>query len=419
MNYTTRYRRWILETAIFGVLTLLVFSALVMIAARPAQAQTLTWLYDFQGSPDGAYPQSSLTFYGGNYVYGTTSYGGTNNYGTVFQVETFPQHTEKVLYSFCSAPDCTDGAAPEFSSVIFDQFGNLYGTTGRGGAYGNGVVFELSPAGDSWTETVLYSFCPLSGCADGSGPVNGLIFDAAGNLYGTTNAGGANDAGVVFELSPSGGGWTEQVIYEPGSFAAGLTMDAAGNIFGVNDQSTVFELSPNGDGGWTPTVIYEIGSIEKIIGTPALDQAGDVYPYLYLPEKFSGTPALDQAGNIYCTMTGQEGSGAGALYELSLKDGEWTKKKLENWKRGLAPLAGVVLDDAGNIYGTTQAGGAYGGGTVFELAVKPKGGYDKIVLWNFLGANGVYPYGSMTLDGGNLYGTVTDGGRGAVFELTP
>jgi uncharacterized repeat protein (TIGR03803 family) len=398
MNHIPRYLRSILEIAIFGVLTLLVFSVLVMIAARPVHAQTLTWLYDFQGSPDGAYPQSSLTFYGGNYVYGTTQVGGTNNRGTVYQLETFPQHTETVLYSFCSAfPSCSDGATPKYSSVIFDQAGNLYGTTNMGGANQGGVVFEVSPAGDSWAETVLYSFCSLSGCADGIDPVNGLIFDSAGNLYGTTQAGGANGAGVVFELSPSGSGWTEQVIYEPGSYAAGLTMDTAGNILGVNDRGTVFELLPNGDGGWTPTVIYDFG--------------GDY--------KLSGTPALDQAGNIYCTMTGDSGSGTGTLWKLSLVDGKWTKKSLELWKRGLAPLAGVVLDGTGNIYGTTQAGGTYGGGTIFELSPNVKGDYDKIVLWNFLGANGVYPYASMTLDGGNLYGTVTNGGRGGVFELTP
>ncbi len=397
MNCITRYRRSILETVICGVVTLVVFSALVLIAARPAQAQTLTWLYDFEGSPDGAFPQSSLTFYGGNYVYGTTATGGINNRGTVYKLETFPPHTETVLYSFCSTfPYCTDGARPE-SSVIFDQAGNLYGTTNEGGANQGGVVFELSPAGDSWTETVLYNFCSLSGCADGDLPVNGVIFDAAGNLYGVTQSGGPNGSGVVFELSPSGGGWTEQVIYEPGSYAAGLTMDTAGNIFGVNEHGTVFELSPNGGGGWTPTVIYDFG--------------GDA--------TLSGTPALDQAGNIYCTMTGDNGSGRGALWKLSLEDGEWTKKNLENWKAGLAPLAGVVLDGMGNIYGTTPAGGTYGGGTIFELEVNSKGKYSKKVLWNFLGPDGVFPRASMTLDSGNLYGTVTFGGMGAVFELTP
>jgi uncharacterized repeat protein (TIGR03803 family) len=146
MNQAKRHRSSVLETLIFGVLTLVVLSAL-MIAARPAQAQTETVLHGFGGSPDGAYPQSSLTFHGGNYFYGTTSYGGANNFGTVFQLETYPQHTETELYSLCSAQYCADGATPEYSSVIFDQFGNLYGTTSKGGAYGNAGANSFPQSG--------------------------------------------------------------------------------------------------------------------------------------------------------------------------------------------------------------------------------------------------------------------------------
>ncbi len=188
------------------------------------------------------------------------------------------------------------------------------------------------------------------------------------------------------------------MIYTPGPYAsrgvistapvgAGLTMDAAGNIFGVNAQTKVFELSPNGNGGWTSTVIYDLGGGGKV----------------------SGTPALDQAGNIYCTTTATNGIGAGTLYKLSLTDGEWKKQTLESWKAYYnGPLAGVILDEEGNVYGTT--GGDYG--TVFELAVKAKGGYEKKVLWNFLGWDGGFPYAILILDSaGNLYGTTSDGGE--------
>ncbi len=237
-------------------LTLAVLSALLLIAAYPAQAQE-TVLYNFTGGlggappGDGAYPQSSLTSDGADNFYGTTGGGGAFGSGTVFELS--PNGSggwnETVIYSFCSAPNCADGASPAYSYVIFDSVGNLYGTTSGGGSNGQGVVFELSPVGTSWTETVLHSF---TGWAGGGQPVNGLIFDRAGNLYGTTYWGGDDDAavaegtcnpqcGTVFELSPSGDGWTEQVIYAVASSDAGLTMDSAGNIFGVS-TSTVFEL---------------------------------------------------------------------------------------------------------------------------------------------------------------------------------
>jgi len=158
---------------------------------------------------------------------------------------------EKVLYSFCSASGCTDGYFPG-GGLVFDAAGNLYGTTFEGGEYGPGTVFQLTPgANGTWTETVLYNFCPVSGCADGAGPTDGsLIFDAAGNLYGTTQNGGVDGidcsggtgCGVVFELSPRGNGtWTETVLYafqgnnDKDGFnpETGVIFDAAGNLYGT------------------------------------------------------------------------------------------------------------------------------------------------------------------------------------------
>ena len=391
--------------AIRGALILAVLSALLLIAARPAQSQTEAVLYNFTGGSDGGDLNSRLTFDGAGNLYGTT-YSGGLGYGTVFELSPNGNGgwNETVLYSFTGG---ADGANPNFSYVMFDSVGNLYGTAANGGANGYGVVFELSPVGTSWTETVLYSF---ANDGDGANPEAGLIMDPAGNLYGT-----AHGSGVVFELSPSGGGWTEQVIYALPEFelgpSAGLTMDAAGNIFGVGLHA-VFELSPNGSGGWNPTVIH------TFTGTPHHDGTFA-----------EGTPVLDQAGNLYGTTWEGGANNCGTVYKLSPGNGKWTEEILYsfilNGKNGNFPWGGVVLDAAGNVYGTTLYGGkygevdAYGDGTVFELV----GGYQEKVLWNFNNTDGRYLFDSLILDSaGRLYGTTQyggSGGDGVVFEVNP
>ncbi len=395
-----------------ALLLLVVLAALVLIGALPAQAQTETVLHNFAGDPDGAYPISNLTSDGAGNFYGTTMGGGLG-YGTIFELS--PNGSggwnETVLYSFCSAPNCADGANPYYSPVIFDRVGNLYGTAAYGGANGDGVVFELSLVGGSWTETVLYSFCSQSGCTDGANPATGPIMDPAGNLYGTTFS------GAVFELSPSAGGWTEQVIYAVETSDAGLTMDAAGNIFGVSD-STVFELSPNGNRGWNPTVIQALCGVKHPCGaegTLVFDQAGNLYGTSW----FAGNPACDYP------------YGCGTVFKLSpKKNGKWTEKILYSFKskggEDNSPWAGIVFDAAGNIYGTTVASvGKYSAGTVYEL-VAPAGArksYKEKILWSFTGPDGYRPLGSLILDSAsNLYGTTILGGSngvGVVFEVTP
>jgi len=391
--------------AIRCILILAVISAALLIAARPAQAQTETALYNFCSQPncsDGAGPQSSLTFDSAGNLYGTTSGGGAFGAGTVFELS--PNGSggwnEAVLYSFTGG---TDGGWPYYSGVIFDSAGNLYGTAEIGGANGYGVVFELSPVGTSWTETVLYSF-DFSG---GAYPLSGLIMDPAGNLYGT-----ASSNGGAFELSPSGGGWTEQVIYGAENMQAGLTMDAAGNIFGINQQ-TIFEVSPNGNGGWHSAVIYTFADASK----------DGSYPV--------GTLVLDDAGSLYGTTEYGGKTGSGTVYKLTpvttgKKKGTWTERILHtfNGKNGSGPRAGLVFDAAGNIYGTTANGGRYGDGIGFELAaVVGKSSYKPTVLWTFGYDRGAGPFGSLILDSaGNLYGTTYAGGdygAGVVFEVTP
>jgi uncharacterized repeat protein (TIGR03803 family) len=376
---------------------LLVTGLALLFGADPAQAQTETVLHTFNYS-DGAYPQSNLTFDGAGNLYGTTLFMG-GGFGNVFELS--PNGSggwnETVLYRFAAG---ADGGYP-FCPVIFDSVGNLYGTAQGGGAYGKGVVFELSPAGANWKETVLYSF---AGGTDGAYPVTGLIMDPAGHLYGTTLYGGTSDNGTVFELSPAGGVWTERVIYTVDTSYAGLTMDAAGNIFGAG-LTTAFELSPNGKGDWNPTVLHTFSqSGRKFYGV-------------------NGTPVLDKTGNLYGTRYG--GGGNGTVYKLSPgKKGKWTQQVLVSFTNFTGPWAGVVLDATGNIYATTLHGGTSGDGTVFELvAPVGAGSYTEKVLWSFNGADGHYLLGGLILDSaGNLYGTTTQGGPdgyGVAFQLTP
>lgn len=392
--------------AIRGALTTAVLSALLLMGARAAQGQRGAVLYSF--CPDGGLctdgygPQSLLTSDGAGNLYGTTPYGGAWGYGTVFELS--PDGSggwiETVIYSLCAegGANCTDGGSPG-SYVIFDGAGNLYGTAASGGAEGKGVVFELSPVGSNWTESVLYSFCSKSGCADGENPSYGLLFDSAGNLYGT-NSGGA------FELSPSGGSWTEQLIYYAFGSTAGLTMNAAGTIFGVT-YAEVYELSPNGDGSWTGTVIYNFRRASR-----------------------NSSPVVYHDGSLYGTLTifGRHVHSGGWVFRLGPgKKGPWTEKTLYKFSSdgvdGFDPTGSLVFDAAGNIYGITQ-GGTNAGATVYEL-LAPVGKnkkYVEKVLLNLTGPYGDEPGGGLILVEGSLYGTAAGGGaynRGVVFEVTP
>jgi uncharacterized repeat protein (TIGR03803 family) len=388
---------------VHGALILAVIAVLVLIAARPAQGQTETVLYNFCSQPncsDGANPQSRLTPDGAGNFYGTTLKGGAYGAGTVFELSPNGSGgwTETVLHSFSGG---ADGANPLYSYVIFDSVGNLYGTASSGGAYGFGVVFELSPAGTSWTETVLYSFTGYTGNYEQETPTNGLIMDAEGNLYGTAWC-------CVFELSPSGGGWTEQAIYGNvwGNNGA-LAMDSGGNIFGIehldlNGTSAVFGLTPNGSGGWNDTTIHKFAHGNDPDGTP-ISVESEGYEILYGTAKFGGGK---KQGQVYRLVYGFK-----LLY--SFKGGT----------DGSNPFGGLVAGPMnglnGALYGTTLAGGDYSQGTVFEI----DGVHKDTVLWSFNGTDGAQPYGSLILDGaGNLYGTTSAGGAngsGVVFEVTP
>jgi uncharacterized repeat protein (TIGR03803 family) len=403
---------------------LALLSARFLITARPARAQTETVLYNFcsvqvSGScQDGSSPASNLTFRDGNY-YGTTFLGGVGNKGlgggTVFELSPSGSRggwNEAVLYNFCSDGgfSCTDGVYPN-GPLVFDSVGNLYGTTPQGGSTdcpfstGCGIVFELSPVGAAWNQTVLYVFCPQIPCQYGL-PGTAVVMDSAGSIYGTAGSG-------VFQLSPSDGVWTFKLI----SFNAinpysGLVMDSSENIFVLApsptpEQQALLQVSPDGKGGWTTTILSSFNG------------PGGTWSSL----------VSDQAGNLYGESQPADNKGTGTVYELSPGTSGWTKKTLFNFNYansaldGFFPSGGLALDASGNLYGTTRQGGAYGQGTVFELVPVGLGNYQEKVIWSFNGTDGAEPTASPILDSaGNLYGTTRQGGstgNGVVFEVTP
>lgn len=306
-------------------------------------------LYEFNG-PDGATPQARVIIGPNGNLYGTTTYGGSAGKGVVFRLQ--PPATacksvlcpwrETVLHSFAGG---SDGANPEFGDLTFDRQGNIYGTTPNGGSSpcGCGVVYELSPSSGGWTEKILYSF---QGGQDGEAPLAGVVFDNAGNLYGTAAFGGAYQGGAVYELTPSGLAWTESIIY---SFTGqsdgnepygGLIFDGSGNLYGTTfaGATTVYELSPS-SGGWMFTVLHAFGAYEGSVATLTFDAAGNLYGTL--------------------TIASQEPA---EVFRLTPSGGQWTVTGFAG-EIGTYPLGNVVLDASGNLY-TTAAGNP---GYVFEV----------------------------------------------------
>ena len=382
---------------------LVVAISLCSIALQSAQAQTEKILHSFHSNgTDGTQPRAGVIRDTKGNLYGTTSNGGTYNNGTVFQLT--PSGSEKILHSF--NPSTQDGTIP-FAGVIRDAKGNLYGTTCCGGAYQSGTAFKLTPSG---TETILHSFS--FDTADGYGPVATLVRDTQGNLYGMTPGGGTNRGGVVFELTPSG---TETILhsfddsnttdgYGP---EAGLIMDGSGNFYGTTNAGgtegatsygTVFEMTPSG----ALTVLHTFG-----IGT----DGGNVWAGL----------VRDAQGNLYGT-TYQGGTyGYGTVFEVTSSGTETVLHSFNNdGTDGYGPVAGLAIDTSGTLYGTTEFGGTYTYGTVFE--VTPSG--TETILHSFgSGSDGRNPVASLVRDpNGNLYGTTEKGGPyggGTVFKVTP
>ena len=308
-------------------------------------------LYAFTGKEDGAEPQGGVIFDETGNLYGTATSGGSGFGGVVFKITS--RGRKKVLYAFT---DEFDGGAPE-TGVIRDGRGNLYGTTDLFGRYGSGTIFKVAPDGK---ETTLYTF---TGGDDGFFP-SGLIRDKAGNLYGTTLDGGAHGSGTVFRLARDG---TFTTLYSFGGSkdgvqpAAGVIADKAGNLFGTTDEGgaigggTVFKLAPDG----TETVLYSFGG-----GSFAW------YPNGLIEDKqgnFYGTSQYGGSSNCF-------GNGCGSVFKLAPGGTGTVLYAFTSGSDGGRPYAGVIRDRAGNLYGTTSRGGTgdcsgpgMGCGVVFEI----------------------------------------------------
>jgi uncharacterized repeat protein (TIGR03803 family) len=356
-----------------------------------AGSQTITRLAAFV--TDGQSPLAGLVMDAQGNLYGTTAAGGASNVGTVFEVAA-GSNAITTLASF----DGINGDYPH-GGLVLDGSGNLYGTTYDGGASNDGTVFEL--AAGSGTITALASF----GGTDGAKPAAGLVMDSAGNLYGTTSAGGASGRGAVFEVAQGSGTITTLASFIGGDGAeplAPLVLDSAGNLYGTAEVGgasgvgTVFEVAHGN------RTIAVLASFALTGGGAQRPEAGLV---------------RDNRGNLYGTTAYGGASGDGAIFEVAAGSRTITTLASLNGTLGARPLAGLVMDANGNLYGTTSAGGTSQNGTVFELAA----GSATITTLAFLnGTEGAHPDGGLVVDGsGNLYGTTHDGGAGygTVFEL--
>jgi len=395
--------------------------ALVLVFVCSAQATNkYRVLHYFAGRP-AENPFSSLVADSAGNFYGTTVYRSEGcRCGVIFKLTRRrpSEWSYGVIYRFHGA----DGSTP-MASLVFDGSGSLYGTTGLGGAYNLGTVFELTPSGNGWKEEVLYSFGATAG--DLEEPYGPLTPDSDGNLYGTTYGGGTFSEGGVFELKRSGKGWAQSVLY---SFTGGSdggqpyqpkpVWDSAGNLYGTTqfggqfNKGVVFELTPGSGGVWTESVLYSF-------------TGGDDG---WLPA--SGL-TFDGSGNLYGTaFFGGSGwncdNGCGTVFELTPYMGQWTFNVLHAFdgSDGGNPTS-LVLDSVGNLYGpASNLDSGAEPGVVFKLS--PSGnGWAETVLHYFNGRGGVEPFGGVVFDKqGILYGTAEWGGAakcmcGVVFSLTP
>ena len=443
--------RWSRRT-VHLLAVLLAFSVVLTIAPRCWGASKFKVLYSFKGGTDGWLPGGTLTLRAGK-LYGSTVYGGNNQpacdgygCGTVFELTNAGgQWTENILYAFCPQSGCSDGANPN-GSLIFDAAGNLYGTTIDGGNQqcsvgesGCGVVFELTPPKDGhWTENVLYNFQSYS---SGASPNGGLLFDKVGNLYGTTSAAGSGNrsgdiyywsGGIVFELSPGSGSWTENVLYsfcsqpncsDGNAPYAGLMWGDDGALYGTTafggtgfevcagGCGTAFMLTPKSNGGWKEEVLKAMRGTDGVQPVTAL--------------------VADRHGNLYGTTQLDGAFGYGTVFQSTYRNGHWKYHVLYNFRTGSfygSEATQLVLDKAGNIYGTiwTSGDGNCDGlscGLVYKLTPGPDGQWSYSVVHSFSGSDGGLPSTGLIMDGkGNLYGGTEAGGaagQGVIYEITP
>lgn len=384
--------------------TLAIVFALTLFTTQSMQAQTFSVLYNFVGGSGGGAPDAGVTVAPSGVLYGTTAFYGSHNSGLVFKLSQVNSNwIFSPLYEFTGL---NDGQMPS-GGVTIGPNGALYGTTSSGGADGFGVVFELKPPATAcksalcyWNESVLHSF---TGSPDGASPqLEDLAFDRAGNMYGTTYFGGTYGYGAVFELTPSGGAYTESIIhsfdYPTGGTQpqAGVALDASGNLYGtttyggtgtecMDNCGTVFQLKPLGE-GWVENVLVNF------------DKANGESPL--------AAPIVDASGNVY--------GPAGVVYKLTPSGGGFNYSVFYMFTSFCGYQSALVIDTAGNFYGVCQNGPGVDdyNGWVYELTNCSET-CNVIDLHDFNGSDGAGPWGTPTLDAnGNLYGTTVAGGTG-------
>jgi len=379
--------------------------AVILLAALASfsQAQTFTPIYSFGASPDGSNPQSPLIADSKGNGYGTTYYGGANGYGTVFKVDNTGK--ESVIFDF----DGANGANPS-GTLTMDSAGNLYGTTVWGGSFNLGVIFKFDT---SEQEFALYNF---AGGNDGANPESGLVADSSGNVYGTTEAGGTGSGcgylgcGTVFKFNLLG---TETVLHtftgdnngvtDGATPWGGVILDSAGNLYGTTvfggmaGYGTIYKINTTG----TETLLHSFAGTDG------------AYPYAAL--------IADAAGNFYGTAYEGGPARVGTVFKLNQDQKTTVMHAFAGGSDGAYPAAGLLLDSAGNLYGTTVQGGSHADyGTVFKVNAS---GVETILHSFTGGAGGLSPQAGLISDkAGNLYGTTYYGGKsnnGLIFRLKP
>jgi len=401
-------------------------------------AGALTVIHRFSG-PDGSQPYAGLILDAKGRLCGTTAMGGAVSEGVVFTLDA--AGTETVLYDF---PGPGDGRQPV--GVALDAADNIYGTATDGGPAGHGIVYSVNQSGH---ETILHSF---TGGVDGGYPRSGVTLDAAGNIYGTADEGGADKNGVIYRIDPAG---HESVLhnftYADGGNPNGVIVDTAGNLYGAAFQGgaanagVVFKLDTVGN----YTVLYNFtgGANSGPVGNLARDPAGNLYgitagnagglgiifkldssghetvlytfPYGAGYGYYTSGLALDAAGSLYGTASGQANSNQGVVFKLDTAGSYSVLHSFAGGTDGASPAAAVILDSAGNLYGTTTEGGGANDGVVYML--DPSG--QETILYSFSGADGANP-GCVPVRNtvGKIFGTTSVGGKnggGVVFKLTP
>ncbi len=391
--------------------------------AQLAQGESYRVIHNFTGGQDGANPYTGLTIDAAGALYGTAFNGGGNQFGTIFSLtNSGTGWVLKPLYAFAGGDD---GANP-VAAVVIGPDGALYGSTSAGGggpctgrSRGCGTVFSLRPPSRApasiifdWSSTILFRF---SG-SDGSFPEGELTFDSAGNIYGTTEGGGSADWGLIYSLTRSNG-WTQDILYQAqgdgdGEFPwGGAVFDSSGNLYGVflengpYNYGAVYKLTPSGS-GWTESTVHGF----TFHGNDGASPQGGLIQ--------------DSSGNLIGT-TVHSPTGGGTVFEMTPSGDGWSYNFLYGFSGGidLGPYDRLLMDAAGNLYGTTFGDGQYGYGSVFKLT-RSGSGWTYRSLHDFTGgSDGANPMCRLVFDSsGNLYGTASGGGthgQGVIYQITP